>query len=217
MPDTSGMARTPFAMFTGMILDVGRVTAVQRQSGHMGLHVSTQLDMHNWQRGDSVAVDGCCLTITTFPAANEFAAVLSPETLDCTHFRTVKPEQQVNLEPAMRLGDVLGGHMVSGHVDGTGRLLAMEKAGGGHYTLRVGLPSALQRYVIVKGSIAINGVSLTVNAVDDEGFTVNLIPHTLSHTNLGCLNQGQLVNIETDMIGRYVERLLAYRRSDESS
>jgi len=204
-------------MFTGIILDVGRVTAVQRQPGHMALHISTQLDMQEWQCGDSIAVDGCCLTVTGFPAADMFAAVLSSETLACTYFPSVQADQQVNLEPALRLGDVLGGHMVSGHVDGTGRVLAMEEAGGGHYQLRIGLPPALQRYVIVKGSIAVNGVSLTINAVDDEGFTVNLIPHTLSHTNLGQLCRGQLVNIETDMIGRYVERLLTCRGSDESS
>jgi len=204
-------------MFTGIILDVGRIAAVQRQAGQMALHVSTQLDMRGWHEGDSVAVDGCCLTITAFPARAEFAAVLSPETLDCTHFHTVRIGQRVNLEPALHLGDVLGGHMVSGHVDGVGRVLAMEEAGGGHYVLRIELPSKLQRYVIVKGSVAVNGVSLTVNAVDDKGFTVNLIPHTLSHTNLGCLDQGQPVNIETDMIGRYVERLLACRGLDESS
>ncbi len=210
------MARVPFVMFTGIILDVGRVASVQPQSGQVLLQVSTRLDLRAWRAGDSIAVDGCCLTVTGFPEQGAFTAELSPETLACTHFSALRVGQPVNLEPPLRLGDVLGGHMVSGHVDGTGKVLARDESGG-HCHLRVGLPSALLRYVVPKGSVAVNGVSLTVNLVDDAGFTVNLIPHTLSHTNLGRLRRDQRVNIETDMIGRYVERLMTYRRSDESS
>jgi len=202
-------------MFTGIILGVGRIEAIQQQAEQQTtMRVTTQLSMSNWHVGDSVAVDGCCLTVTDFYAAAGFAAELSPETLKCTHFSSARPGQQVNLEPALKLGDVLGGHMVSGHVDGTGRILSVKETGG-HRQLRIGLPDDMCCYTVAKGSVAVNGVSLTVNEVNAESFTVSLIPHTLSHTNLGELRRGHRVNIETDMIGRYVERLLTYRETHE--
>lgn len=202
-------------MFTGIIQDVGRIEAIQQQTRQMVVLISTQLDISSWHVGDSIAVDGCCLTVTRFCPQAKFAAVLSPETVKCTHFSRAKPGQPVNLEPALKLGDVLGGHMVSGHIDGTGRILVL-KSIGAHRQIRFGLPQNMRNYVVAKGSVAVNGVSLTINEVHDAGFTVNLIPHTLSHTNLGKLRPGHQVNIETDMIGRYVERLLARQELNET-
>jgi riboflavin synthase len=127
-----------------------------------------------------------------------------------TTFGDATAGRKVNLEPALRLGDAMGGHLVTGHVDGIGTVESTDDIGE-HRQLRFGLPEALARYVVVKGSVTINGVSLTVNKVEDRFFTVNLIPHTLSHTNLGMLQPGSRVNIETDLVGRYVERLMEYR------
>ncbi|MDQ6997459.1 MAG: riboflavin synthase, partial [Mariprofundus sp.] len=159
--------------------------------------------------GDSVACNGCCLTITAFPGNRTFAATLSLETLQLTTFADACENDAVNLEPALCMGDALGGHMVTGHVDGTGLVQPVREVGE-HREFSFTLPDALARYVVVKGSVCINGVSLTVNKVGRNDFTVNLIPHTLSHTNLGALKAGAIVNIETDMYGRYVERLMQF-------
>ncbi len=169
----------------------------------------TALDMKNWHIGDSVACNGCCLTITKFPSASSFAATLSSETLGLTTFADARQGDAVNLEPALCVGDALGGHMVTGHVDGTG-LVQSVRAVGEHRVFTFELADALARYVVVKGSVCINGVSLTVNRAGRNDFTVNLIPHTLSRTNLGALTAGATVNIETDMYGRYVERLMQF-------
>ncbi|TLS67901.1 riboflavin synthase [Mariprofundus erugo] len=193
-------------MFTGIIQDVGRIAVVRREPQQMHIEVQTSLQMQGWQLGDSVAVNGCCLTVTAFPATDRFAATLSPETLALTCFSSAAVGDAVNLEPALRMGDALGGHMVSGHVDGMGHLCRLTEVGE-HRVLEFELPVSLARYVVVKGSVAVHGVSLTVNAVDECRFSVNLIPHTLAHTSLGQLVEGDAVNIETDMYGRYVERL----------
>ena len=195
-------------MFTGIIQDVGRIAAIDSQPQQMHIQVETALDMQGWNLGDSVAVNGCCLTVTAFPARSRFAATLSQETLDLTCFSAASVSDAVNLEPALKVGDPLGGHMVSGHVDGLGRLEELKEIGE-HRFMRYSLPKELLRYVVHKGSVAVNGVSLTVNEADDHGFTVNLIPHTLANTNLGDLKAGDAVNIETDLLGRYVERLMA--------
>jgi len=173
------------------------------------MRFSTALDMRAWQLGDSVAVDGCCLTITNFPEPHVFSATLSLETLKLTRFADARVDWQVNLEPALRVGDALGGHLVSGHVDGLAEVTVIAEVGE-HREITFAAPDALARYVVRKGSVTINGVSLTVNSVQANCFTVNLIPHTLSHTNLGALAKGDKVNLETDMMGRYVERLLTY-------
>jgi len=169
----------------------------------------TALNLVSWQLGDSVACNGCCLTITGFPSAASFAATLSPETLRLTIFADACPGDAVNLEPALRMGDALGGHMVTGHVDGTASVQSIRELGE-HREFTFHLSDELARYVVAKGSITINGVSLTVNRVGRNNFTVNLIPHTLSHTNLEALQAGANVNIETDMYGRYVERLMQF-------
>ncbi len=193
-------------MFTGIIQDVGRIASVAREKAQTHFSIATALDTSVWQLGDSIAVDGCCLTATRLDAG-VFDVTLSQETLDLTTFDAVSEGQKVNLEPALRMGDALGGHLVSGHIDGIGRLEEMDMIGE-HRVMRFSLPAALVHYVVHKGSVAVNGVSLTVNEADDCDFTVNLIPHTLAHTNLGALNIGDRVNIETDLLGRYVERLM---------
>ena len=200
-------------MFTGIIQDVGRIAAIDSQPQQMHIQVETALDMQGWNLGDSVAVNGCCLTVTAFPARSRFAATLSQETLALTCFSAASVSDAVNLEPALKVGDPLGGHMVSGHVDGTGSVSGM-RAAGEHSVFTFLLPAALARYVVVKGSIAIDGVSLTVNSVDGCSFSVNLIPHTLAHTTLGALKAGDKVNIETDMYGRYVERLTQFAQQE---
>ncbi|MDX8408132.1 MAG: riboflavin synthase, partial [Mariprofundaceae bacterium] len=191
----------------GIIQDVGCITAIEPQAEQTHMQFSTALDMSGWQLGDSVAVDGCCLTITAFPKPDSFAATLSPETLDLTRFAGAQVGWRVNLEPALRMGDALGGHLVSGHVDGLAEVVAVSDIGE-HREISFAAPDSLARYIVVKGSVTLNGVSLTVNRVDANCFTVNLIPHTLSHTNLDALQKGAFVNLETDMMGRYVERLL---------
>jgi len=195
-------------MFTGIIQDIGAIESIQREpeQAHMELH--TSLDMTNWRLGDSLAVDGCCLTLTDF-GAEKFSVTLSRETLNLTTFGQAQEGKRVNLEPALRMGDALGGHMVSGHVDGLGQADDIQSAGE-HRFFRFSVPKDLAPYVVKKGSVAVNGVSLTVNEVDGCAFEVNLIPHTLMNTNLGDLTRGDRVNIETDMYGRYVERLIQF-------
>jgi riboflavin synthase len=157
--------------------------------------------------GDSVAVEGCCLTVTAVDGELlDFHAV--PETLRVSMLGDVETGQQVNLEPALRVGDRMAGHWVQGHVDGVGRVAAIDRAGDA-VRLTVEAPPAVLRTTIVKGSITVAGVSLTVTDVDDGTFSVALIPHTLSVTTLGSLEPGRRVNLEADVLGRYVERLLA--------
>ncbi|MDX8389435.1 MAG: riboflavin synthase [Mariprofundaceae bacterium] len=194
-------------MFTGIITDIGEIVMISPTDNHAEFIFKNKLDMSGWSLGDSIAVDGCCLTITRFESKHAFAAMLSAETLNLTCFNAYRPGVQVNLEPALRAGEPLGGHLVSGHIDGCG---AVVKAAliDGHCEMSIKLSEHLSRYVVKKGSVTVNGVSLTINSVQQEVFTVNLIPYTLQHTNLGNLTVGDQANIETDMIGRYVERLL---------
>jgi riboflavin synthase len=153
--------------------------------------------------GDSIAVNGVCLTVTALEA-DTFAVDVSPETIACTV--GFEPGAAVNLEKALRLSDRLGGHLVSGHVDGTGVVERFEPVGDNRL-LAIRVPKELSRYVAQKGSITVNGVSLTVNAIDDDVFRVNLIPHTLGATNLQHLRVGAKVNLEVDLLARYIERI----------
>ena len=201
-------------MFTGIVQDVGLIDAVEHQQSQSLFVFSTKLDMSAWHRGDSVAVDGCCLTITDFPDAKQklWAATLSPETIKLTRFSQLKVGDKVNLEPALRMGDALGGHMVSGHIDDVAKVVSIVDAGE-HKQITFEVPDKLKQYVVVKGSVTLNGVSLTVNTVENKCFAVNLIPHTLAHTNLHDLQKGDRVNLETDLLGRYVERILSCQSS----
>ncbi len=197
-------------MFTGIIQDVGMIVELDHQAEQSLLVFSTTLNMTAWQLGDSVAVDGCCLTITAFPDAkkSQWAATLSPETLALTRFAQLKVGAKVNLEPALRVGDALGGHMVSGHIDAVAEVISVADVGE-HCVMCFAVPEHLKQYVVVKGSVTLNGVSLTVNQVNNRQFNVNLIPHTLNHTNLNAVQAGAVVNLETDLLGRYVARILA--------
>lgn len=193
-------------MFSGIIADVGVIKSAQDREGGLRLTVATEaLGMDDVQLGDSIAVNGVCLTVVALDG-NDFTVDVSRETLNCT----VGLEHQggrVNLEKALRLSDRLGGHMVSGHVDGVGEVVSFIDIGES-WTLTVRAPQALAKYIAAKGSITINGVSLTVNRVEGMEFDVNLIPHTLQVTTLNELKAGAEVNLEIDLIARYVERMM---------
>jgi len=203
-------------MFTGIIQDVGFIEDLEHEDNQSLFTFNTQLSMASWERGDSVAVDGCCLTITKFPDDKRhlWSAVLSPETMNLTRFSSVQKGDQVNLEPALCMGDALGGHLVSGHVDGLAKVVDIHVTGE-HKQFTFEVPFGLRQYVVQKGSVTLNGVSLTVNSVEDNQFSVNLIPHTLAHTNLGILEAGDVVNLETDLLGRYVERILLCKTENQ--
>lgn len=194
-------------MFTGIIQAVGRVARVEPRGGDVRLHVETgALDLADAALGDSIAVSGVCLTAVTLDA-HGFAADVSNETLSLTTLGALKPGAVVNLEKALRLADRLGGHLVSGHVDGLGKVVAIAPdARSQRWQFEV--PAALARYIAAKGSVCIDGVSLTVNEVAGNRFGVNLIPHTVEHTAFHARRAGDAVNIEVDLIARYVERLV---------
>ncbi len=196
-------------MFTGIIEALGQITAIDRIGGDSRMVFSAPGYLRGSTLGDSIAVNGVCLTATTFDD-NQFSADLSAETLNLTTSGSWVVGAQVNLERALTPSKPLGGHMVSGHVDGIGTLVErFEDARSTRMNFEV--PPALARYVARKGSICIDGVSLTVNDVAATRFGVNIIPHTLAHTTLGALQVGQAVNLEVDLIARYLERLLVAR------
>ena len=194
-------------MFSGIIADVGTIASAEGREGGLRLVVSTQtLGMEDVQLGDSIAVNGVCLTVIK-KEGNGFAVDVSRETLNYT-VGLGQQGKHVNLEKALRLADRLGGHLVSGHVDGVGEVLSFADLGES-WKLTVRAPQALAKYIAVKGSITINGVSLTVNEVQGAEFSVNLIPHTLAETTLNELGAGVKVNLEIDLIARYVERMIS--------
>jgi len=195
-------------MFGGIVATVGTVRAVKRERGGVRLVIdAARLGLRDVAVGDSIAVNGICLTVTA-RKARTFMAHVSRATLGCT--AGFSAGDRVNLEKALRLSDRLGGHLMSGHVDGVGTVTRTQAAGGNRL-LAVTLPKALAKYVARKGSISVNGVSLTVNRVDGAAFEVNLIPHTLAATNLGALRAGHDVNLEVDLLARHVERLAESR------
>ena len=195
-------------MFTGIIEGVGKLAVVDMRGGdaRLGIDVGS-LPFSDVRLGESIAVNGVCLTVVAFDAAS-FEADASNETLSLTTLGVLEPGAAVNLERAMRPTDRLGGHLVSGHVDGLG--IAVKRWDDARAERwRFEAPMALLRYVAHKGSVCVDGVSLTVNAVDDTGFEVALIPHTVAHTAFHALREGDAVNLEVDLLARYVERLLA--------
>jgi riboflavin synthase len=200
-----------YKMFSGIIADVGHIIEAHDRDGALRLIIATSaLDLSDVQLGDSIAVNGVCLTVV---ASNQmtFAVDVSRETLNCTGGLD-EIGAPVNLEKALRLADRLGGHLVSGHVDGVGEVIEFADLGES-WKLVVQAPQALAKYIAVKGSICINGVSLTINHVNNREFSVNLIPHTLQMTNLKNLRVGSCINLEVDMIARYVERMLKAEKS----
>jgi riboflavin synthase len=194
-------------MFTGIVQDVGRLTSSEARGGDVRLVFAfDRLDPAGMRLGDSICVQGCCLTVVHWHERG-FAADVSRETLSLTTLGELRPGSRVNLEPSLRVGDPLGGHLVSGHVDGVGQVSGIrEDARSSRIELTV--PAQLARYIARKGSVAVDGVSLTVNEARDELFGVNLIPHTQQVTTLGALAVGTRVNIEVDQMARYAERLL---------
>ena len=194
-------------MFTGLIEAIGQLRSVAELGGDVRLWIaSNTLDCTDVKIGDSIAVNGVCLTVVLLEA-DAFALDVSNETLACTTLGTWREGRRVNLEKALRLSDRLGGHLVSGHVDGIATALSID-ADARSSRWRFTLPERLARYVAVKGSIAVDGVSLTVNTVDADSFGVNLIPHTLANTAFGVTAVNDSVNLEIDLMARYAERLL---------
>lgn len=201
-------------MFTGIIQAVGKIKQLRTLGGDARLTIDTgTLDLADTKIGDSIAVSGVCLTAVEL-GKSEFAADVSAETLSRTTLGGLTPGDPVNLEKALTPTTHLGGHMVSGHVDGVGEVLSRESdARSSRFRIRV--PIGLARYVAEKGSICVDGVSLTVNAVEDDAFNVNIVPHTMDHTSVSSYRAGTRVNIEVDVVARYLERLLT-AATDES-
>ena len=193
-------------MFTGIVQDVGRIESTTPSSGDIRLLIGHHLDTTRLKIGDSVCVQGCCLT-ATHVQPHAFAADVSRETLALTTLGELTAGAAVNLEPALRAGDPLGGHLMSGHVDGVAQVLSIS-GDARSQRLLIGVPAPLARYLASKGSIAVDGVSLTINEVERASFGVNIIPHTQAVTTLGTLTVGARVNLEVDQIARYLERLL---------
>jgi riboflavin synthase len=191
-------------MFTGIVTDVGRVRAVRDTNRDRRFEIETGFDTATIDLGASVSHAGCCLTVVD-KGPGWFAVEVSGETLSLTTLSDWHEGRRVNLERAARVGDELGGHIVSGHVDGVGEVISVETEGGSH-RVRIRVPKPLHRFIAPKGSITVEGVSLTVNEVEDDVFGVNLIPHTWDVTTLGELAPGVRVNLEIDMLARYLAR-----------
>ena len=193
-------------MFTGIVREKGRVAAVNGGADGIRLRIEAPSTSTDVAIGDSVAINGCCLTVVAIEDGTlGFDAV--PETLERTSLGGLAPGGEVNLESALRAGDPLGGHMMQGHVDAVGSVRSVDPEGEGR-RIWIDAPDEVLRYVVEKGSIAVDGVSLTVAGLDDEGFAVALIPHTLAETTLGDFAPGRTVNLEADVLAKYVERLL---------
>ena len=195
-------------MFTGIIQSKGSIKDIFSSSDGARLKINTNaLDLSDTKVGDSIAVDGVCLTVTELTESS-FTADVSNETLTCTTFSALKQGKNVNLERSLRVNQGIDGHLVSGHVDGIGAVNSIEKDGDS-VRIKIEVQGDIIKYIAKKGSICINGVSLTVNSVENNFFDVNIVPHTLSATTLGDLSLQSNVNIEIDQIARYVERLLS--------
>lgn len=194
-------------MFTGLVAELGTVQLLRREGSSYHLTVSAAKVMHNLKIGDSVAVNGACLTVVNIND-QQFTADVMPETVRLTNIGSLQAGDKVNLECTLRLCDGLDGHIVSGHVEGLGTITG-KKPEGIAVAVRIDTEARLLKYIIPKGSIAIDGISLTVTKVDDCGFSVAIIPHTAKETTLGFKNVGDKVNLETDIIGKYVEKMLS--------
>jgi riboflavin synthase len=198
-------------MFTGLVEDVGRIRKITTTGGTRRLIIEAERAPRELEKGDSVSVSGVCLTAVEV-APNSFRADLAEETWRLTSFSRIREGALVNLELPMKADGRMGGHMVQGHVDGTGKFLGLERIpGADDFWLRVEIPADLERYVVYKGSIAIEGISLTVAKIEGAQVTIAIIPHTAEATNLGSLKPGDPVNIETDIVAKYVEKMIGAR------
>ncbi|MBJ7417061.1 MAG: riboflavin synthase [Niveispirillum sp.] len=192
-------------MFTGIITDVGRVVEIERR-GDLRLTIQTRFDMNSVAMGASIASNGVCLTVVE-KLADAYKVDVSAETIALTTVGDWVVGTPLNLERSLKLGDELGGHLVYGHVDGVGEVVSVTPDGDSH-RWRFRVPQKLKRFIAAKGSVALNGVSLTVNEVDDDVFGVNIIPHTAEQTTFGLIGPGARINLEVDMLARYVARLV---------
>lgn len=200
-------------MFTGIVQKVGRVSALERKSGDLLIALDCRgLEMSSTRLGDSIAVNGICLTAVKIISSG-FLADVSVETLSHSNLGSYKVGDFVNLEKALTLSTPLGGHLVSGHVDGVGRVLSIRKEARS-VRVEIAYPKNLARYIAQKGSITVDGVSLTVNAVADDSFGLNIVPHTADSTIISHYRPGQAVHLEIDMLARYVERMLFVRQQE---
>ena len=198
-------------MFTGIIEGIGSIGEITRRGEDALLIINTSINLDDLKVGDSVSVNGACLTVTT-KSGRSFTADVSSETLTRTNLKTLKRGDKVNLEKALRLTDSLGGHIVLGHVDGTGKIRErIVKSASTQFG--VDIDETLTRYIVEKGSLAVDGVSLTVNRCEKNRFYVNIVPHTARVTTLGLKKVSDIVNIETDILGKYVEKLLNRNKS----
>lgn len=200
-------------MFTGIIQAVGTVAALEPKGGDLRLRIRTgTLELGSVRRGDSIATSGVCLTVVGLPG-DGFWADVSAETLACTGTGNLKVGDRVNLEQALTLATPLGGHLVSGHVDGIGEVVS-RRDDGRSVRFRMRAPQALARYIAAKGSVCVDGISLTVNRVEGVEFELNIVPHTLQETTMGEFQSGRSFNLEVDIIARYLERLLHGEQSE---
>lgn len=204
------MGKDGFRLFTGIVEELGQVRKVNRGAASAQLCVAAAKVMAGLAVGDSVAVNGVCLTVTSL-LGDAFTVDVMAETLAKTNLGELKIGDRVNLERALRFGDRLGGHLVTGHVDGVGRILRKEKREIA-WVFTIAAPREVARYLVRKGSVAVDGISLTVVDAWDEGFTVSVIPHTAAVTTLGFKGPGDTVNLEADLIGKYVEKFLGASR-----
>ena len=200
-------------MFTGLVAELGTVQRLARQGNSYHLTVGAKKVLENLKIGDSVAVNGACLTVVRMDDSG-FTADVMPETVRLTNIGSLQPGSRVNLERTLRLCDGLDGHIVSGHVEGLGTI-SEQRPEGIAVVVTISTPPELLKYIIKKGSIAIDGISLTVTEITDTSFSVSLIPHTAKETTLGLKKVGDSVNLETDILGKYVERMLTWNQKQE--
>ena len=193
-------------MFTGIVVEQGEVRSAEPAAAGVDLAISAPAIASDARVGDSVSIDGCCLTVVA-ASDGELAFDVVPESLRRTALDAVMPGAEVNVEPALRVGEALGGHYVQGHVDEVGRIRSIESTEDG-VRMWIDAPEGVLRYCVEKGSVAVQGVALTITALDDDGFEVALVPHTLAATTLAGLEPGAPVNLEVDVLAKYVERLV---------
>ena len=202
-------------MFTGIVEEIGTVKNIVKKGKTLLLTINASAILEDVHLGDSISVNGVCLTVTDF-TKNEFSVDVMPETFQASNLSTLVSSQKVNLERAMAANGRFGGHIVSGHIDGTGKIVsvnAMENA----VMYKINIPSSFAKYCLQKGSITIDGTSLTIFEVETDIVTISLIPHTRSHTILGSKKVGDVVNIEFDLLGKYVEKMLGMNETKKSS
>ena len=193
-------------MFTGLVQDIGTIRDLSQQNGELRAVIETNMNLAPVHLGASICCSGCCLTVVD-KSKNTFSVDISKETQDKTIFRSLGVMARINIEPSLKVGDELGGHLVSGHIDARSEILEIKEEGGSHIMTFL-IPKGLEKLVAAKGSITLDGVSLTVNTVDNDTLSVNIIPHTWEHTTLSDRKPGDFVNMEVDMLARYVARAL---------